>query len=230
MATDPDPDPNVELVAKPPWHGEIVWDTIDLIRGHLADDLTTYVSGSLSICYDLSDETKRISPDVFAVRGIEDRDRPRDCFRTWVEGRGPDLVIEIISGPTRPEDLIPRYRLYRNVLRVGEYFLFDPSGRSLNPPLQGFRLASDQYEPIATMAGRFPSEVLRLHLERDGANLRLFDPVTGEWLREGLLIREARVLLRTLETGRQELEREAEKLRSLLGDDRPRPASPDETP
>ena len=32
------------------------------------------------------------------------------------------------------------------------------------------------------MAGRLPSKVLGLHLERDGTQLRLWDPATGERL------------------------------------------------
>jgi len=36
--------------------------------------------------------------------------------------------------------------------------------------------------PITPVAGRLPSEVLGLHLERSGVDLRLYDPAQGRWL------------------------------------------------
>ena len=67
-------------------------------------------------------------------------------------------------------------------LRVKEYFLFDPLGDYLTPPMQGHRLRRGRYQPIPFVAGRLPSQVLRLHLERNGRELRLHDPVAGQWL------------------------------------------------
>ena len=61
-------------------------------------------------------------------------------------------------------------------MRVSEYFLFDPTEDYLKPPLQGFRLAGEDYIPIEPVGGRLPSQVLGLHLERDGQELRFFNP------------------------------------------------------
>ena len=72
--------------------------------------------------------------------------------------------------------------LCRDVLKVPEYFMFDPRAEYLDPPLQGFRLNGGDYIPIEPVAGRLPSEVLGLHLERDGQHLRFFDPATGLYL------------------------------------------------
>jgi hypothetical protein len=36
------------------------------------------------------------------------------------------------------------------------------------------------------VAGRLPSQILKLHLERRGRDLRLFDPAAGQWLRTPL--------------------------------------------
>jgi hypothetical protein len=84
-----------------------------------------------------------------------------------------------------------KFELYRDVLRVREYFLFDPRAEYLNPPLQGFRLAGADYVPIEPVAGRLPSEVLGLHLERVGDHLRFFNPVTGAHLLNPIEAREA---------------------------------------
>ena len=84
--------------------------------------------------------------------------------------------------------------LYRDVLQVPEYFIFDPTEDYLKPPLQGFRLVDGEYARIEPVAGRLPSDVLGLHLERDGEELRLYDPARrSRVLRpiEGLLRRKS---------------------------------------
>src|SRR5262249_28192407 len=59
---------------------------------------------------------------------------------------------------------------------------FDPLGEYLKPPLQGYRLRKGVYHPIRAVNGRFRSEVLGLHLERSGRDLRLWDPRIQQWL------------------------------------------------
>ena len=87
-------------------------------------------------------------------------------------------MIEVTSKTTRKEDQKKKPILYRDVLKVAEYFLFDPTEDYLKPPFQGFRLVDGQYVPIEPVLGRLPSTVLGLHLERSGVDLRLFDPTT----------------------------------------------------
>src|SRR5262249_9606387 len=106
-------------------------------------------------------------------------DPTRRTFKVWEERKAPDLVIEVTSRKTRREDKYRKLPLYRDVLKVREYFLFDPEQEYLEPSLQGFRLEGEQYVPIAPEAGRLPTEVLGLHLERDGLGLRLYNPRTG---------------------------------------------------
>ena len=67
-------------------------------------------------------------------------------------------------------------------MKVPEYFQFDPTEDYLKPPMQGHRLVEGQYLPIAPIEGRLPSDVLELHLERRGTELRLHDPATGRCL------------------------------------------------
>jgi Uma2 family endonuclease len=91
---------------------------------------------------------KHVPPDVFLVRGIP-REKERDYYLTWEEGKGPDLVIELTSRSTKEEDLVEKYGLYQDVLKVPEYFLFDPYAEYLKPPLHGFRLYRGRYVPYA---------------------------------------------------------------------------------
>src|SRR5262249_37253311 len=106
----------------------------------------------------------------------------RDYYLVWEEGKAPDVVFELTSKSTRREDQITKLELYRDTLKVREYFLFDPHGDYLNPPMQGYRLGRGRYARIRPVRGRLPSQVLGLHLERNGKELRLFDPLAGRWL------------------------------------------------
>jgi Uma2 family endonuclease len=136
-----------------------------------------YVSWNLLLFYDRRDRRRHISPDVFVVKGVEKGQRLN--YILWEEGRSPQLVIELTSSSTRHEDRTRKFRLYQDVLRVQEYFLFDPHGDYLDPRLQGYRLRAGQYHPIRFVAHRLPSRVLGLHLEAIGDDLRLYDPQTG---------------------------------------------------
>jgi len=114
------------------------------------------------------------------VRGIDKR--IRDNYLVWEEGKAPDLVIELTSASTRHEDIETKFKLYRDVLKVHEYFLFDPQSAYLTPSMHGYRLVRGRYAKIRPVNGRLPSKVLDLHLERSGTQLRLFDPTCGKWL------------------------------------------------
>lgn len=75
-----------------------------------------------------------------------------------------------------------KFTIYRDILKVSEYFVFDATEDYLNPPLRGFRLVGGEYVATEPIAGRLPSQVLGLHLEREGQALRLFDPARGQHL------------------------------------------------
>jgi Uma2 family endonuclease len=160
-------------------HRENLHHLLQALGRHFADELTTYVSGNLMMFYVPGDTRRFASPDVFVVRGVPNH--LRENYLVWEE-KAPDLVVEFTSPSTRRDDLGRKFTLYRDLLRVREYFLFDPLEEYLRPSLQGHRLIGDEYVPIGAIAGRLPSEVLGLHLERGGHYLRLYNPETGLWL------------------------------------------------
>jgi Uma2 family endonuclease len=162
-------------------HREDMVDTIQVLDDHFADRPDVYVSGNLLLYYEEGNRRRHISPDVLVAIGVPKRPR-RDYYLLWEERKAPDFVAEITSKSTKKEDQKTKFELYRDVLRVAEYVLFDPRAEYLKPPLQGFRLVGGDYASIEPIAGRLPSAVLGLHLERDGERLRLFDPATGQYL------------------------------------------------
>ena len=161
-------------------HRALMMDLILTLQHYYAADPNIYVTGNLLLYYVEGNKHKHISPDVFVTFGIERRFR--DYYLTWEEGKSPDVVFEITSKSTRSEDIKKKMSLYRDVLKVPEYFLFDPNQDYLTPSLQGYRLDQGRYEVIGTVGGRLPSQGLGLHLERVGTQLRLVDPATGQRL------------------------------------------------
>lgn len=162
-------------------HRDDMIDLIGTLKHHFAHDADVHVTGNLLLYYEEGNRRKHVSPDVMVTFGIP-RDPKRDYYLVWEEGKAPDVVFEITSKSTKREDKKTKKELYRDVLKVQEYFQFDPRAEYLKPPLQGFRLVDGDYVPIPLVNGRLPSQVLGLHLERDGEQLRLFDPVTGRRL------------------------------------------------
>jgi Uma2 family endonuclease len=199
-------------------HRRIMMDLIETLEDRYADDPMAYVSGDLLLFYEEGNKRRHVAPDVFAVLGIPKRPL-RDYYLLWEEGKAPDVIIEVTSKTTRREDQAKKRDLYRDVLRVPEYFLFDPLEDYLKPPFQGYRRAGGQYVPIEPVAGRLPSEVLGLHLERSGTELRFHDPATGRRLpTRGERVAEAETRLDRAEAEIERLRRELEALRRQMPD------------
>ena len=197
-------------------HRDLMFDLIATLDAHFRDDPEVYVSGDLLLFYEEGNRRRHVAPDVFVVRGVPGH--KRDNYLLWQEGRGPDFVVEVTSKTTRHEDVKTKRKLYQEVLGVSEYFQFDPTEDYLKPPFQGHRLVEGVYEPIAAVGGRLPSLALGLHLERDGTQLRLVDPVTGRRLptpREQVIEERSRADMAEAENDR--LRRELEELRRRLG-------------
>jgi Uma2 family endonuclease len=196
--------------AETDWHRDLMCDLIDTLKVWYTNEPRVYVSGNLLLFYEPGNRRIHVSPDVFVVKGIAKHDRPN--YLLWEERKGPDVAIELTSSSTRREDLEDKYALYQERLHVKEYFLFDPLGDYLNPPLQGHRLRRGRYGMIRPVAGRLPSQVLGLHLERNGRELRLYDPDAGRWLPTPL------EMAAEAEAARQQTEAENERLRRELAE------------
>jgi Uma2 family endonuclease len=159
-------------------HWQVMVDVVETLRDFFAADPMIHVGGNLLLFYEEGDRRRHVAPDCFLVRGIP-KFPLRDYYLLWVEGKPPDVIIEITSKTTKREDQTKKRVLYRDVLKIPEYFQFDPTEDYLEPSLQGVRLVGDEYVSIEPVAGRLPSAILGLHLERYGWELRLWDPSVG---------------------------------------------------
>jgi Uma2 family endonuclease len=133
-------------MAETDWHRDLMVEVIETLKMRYADDPSVYVSGNLLVYYVQGDKRQHLAPDLFVVRGVPKNNRK--YYLLWEEGKAPDVVIELTSKTTRKEDVAKKFNLYQDVLRVPEYFLFDPFEDYLKPPQQGFRLSDGKYPTI----------------------------------------------------------------------------------
>src|SRR5438874_3484377 len=176
------PSSDGEPMAETPLHRDVMFDLIAMLKAHFAAEPDVYVSGNMMMYYVEGNADKWVSPDVFVTRDIPKLPE-REIYQVWREGKGPDVVIEVTSRSTARVDQRRKFDLYRDVLKVREYILFDPREKTLaGASLVGYRLIDDQYELIPKTAGRLVSEVLGLHLEASRGQLRLYDPQDGAYL------------------------------------------------
>ena len=174
------PESDGQPMAETDVHRDLMIDLIAMLREYFHDDPHVYISGDLLLYYEAGNPRRSVAPDVFVVKGIPGG--RRRIYKLWEEGQPPDVVFEVTSRSTRSEDLRTKHDLYAQ-LGVTEYFLFDPLGEYLRPPLQGHRLAQDRYVALRPAAdGSLWSAVLELELHPRGESLRLFDPESQRWL------------------------------------------------
>ncbi len=160
-------------------HRSEMFDAIETLK-MLFKGQKVYVTGNLLLYYKPGNRRRHVSPDVMVVKGIDPH--PRDNYLLWEEGEAPNVVIEVTSESTKEEDVDEKYEIYRDQIKVAEYFLFDPRSEYLSPSLQGYRLSRGAFAPITPVEGRLPSQELGLHLEKVGTMLRFFDPGLRRWI------------------------------------------------
>ena len=126
-------------------------------------------------------------------------------------------MVETTSLKTKKKDTVDKLELYAR-LGIREYFLHDPTGEYLDPPLQGYRLRDGNYERIpAEATSSLYSEELNMRLLVEDGELNLYHPDSTERIltNEELAASEAEGRNREAEA-RQLAEAEVERLRAEL--------------
>jgi len=184
-------------------HRKLMIALLHALEEFFREQMSVYVSGNIFLYYlDEANERQSVSPDIFVVFGVAKKDRR--VYKLEEEGVAPQVVIELTSASTRVEDLVAKHYIYAR-MGVQEYFLFDPYSDALQTTLRGFRLEGDEYTPL-NGASLF-SKVLGLELRVEDRLLRLYDPKTGERLRNP---EETEIELRLEKAARQIAEDNAE--------------------
>ena len=186
------PESDGKPMAETDIHRQEMMDTIATLTEYFRERADVYVAGNLLLYYKEGYPRKSVAPDVFVVYGIERK--LRRTYKLWEERVAPHVVFEISSASTRQDDLGHKRQLYAR-LGVAEYFLYDPLGEYLQPPLQGLRLHEGIYAPIPTEAdGSLVSQVLGMRVTIEADRLRLVEASSGARLLRPAEVAEARRL------------------------------------
>ncbi|MDY6941283.1 MAG: Uma2 family endonuclease [Cyanobacteriota bacterium] len=188
---------------------------IDGLRPWLEERADGYVGGNMFVYFSLEQVRNRDfkGPDFFAVLDVPKGERL--SWVLWEEGKGPDVVIELLSDSTARRDKNEKKRIYQNQLRVPEYFWFDPFNAE---DWEGFSLQHGGYQSIPIdERGQRTSQALGLALVRWQGSYR---GVEATWLRWATLTGELlplseEIIERERERAEQERER-ATKAESQL--------------
>ncbi|MBW4561003.1 MAG: Uma2 family endonuclease [Mojavia pulchra JT2-VF2] len=177
---------------------------IDVVETWLEQREDGYTSGNMFVYFSLAQVKNQDfkGPDFFVVLGV-----PKGERRSWVvweEGKGPDVVIELLSATTATTDKNEKKLIYQNQMRVPEYFWFDP----FNPDdWAGFSLGSGVYQPIAPNAeNQLVSQALGLALLRWQGS---YKGIHTTWLRWATL--QGELLPTAEEKARQQAEQESQR-------------------
>ena len=143
-------------------------DALGLHFGAIGRDV--YLAEEMAVLYP---GEAAFSPDVLAVVGVrEPDDDPRMAWVVVDEGRGLDLVIEVLHRGSRSKDLVDNVERYAR-LGIPEYFVYD----RLHQRIYGYRLpdaSARRYQRIVPQLGRHTSTVLGLDLAIERSTLRFF--------------------------------------------------------
>ena len=201
---------------------DLMMDSIAMLEEYFEAQSDVYVSGGIMLYYKEGDPTKCLMPDVLVSRGIPKR--KRRSYQRWVEGKMPDVVIEIASESTFAFDMGIKSSMYYT-LGVQEYYVFDWSGRKLEDrPLYGMVRDEAGFSLLPPDEnGRLQSAILGLDLyaepgeESEPWRLRFYDPDTGRVLKTYKeLVTEERGRREEAERRASQAEDEIKKLREEL--------------
>jgi len=174
-----------------------------------------YVASNIIYYYEQADPRARRDPDILVARGVGKH--KRRSYRIWEEKKIPRVFFEISSRRSWRVDIGEKRLLYAR-LRIPEYFVFDPEGLYLDPPLLGFRSVKGVSVPMEPNTdGSLTSRELGLRLVVEGSSLRLVDVRTGERiLTRGEQTQLAREREQQEKQRADQLDAELKRLRALL--------------
>lgn len=177
-----------KIMAEAPRHVDAIIYALSTLRNWFAGHSRVQVGADMFLYYQEGDNTKRLAPDLFVVRGLEAL--PEPSYKIWEAGRPPTFVLEVSSPSTEDRDRGEKQALYASI-GVAEYWRFHPTGLLKDAERPGARLEGSVlqglgYKPLQSRAdGSIHSEVLGLDLrvdDRPGKDhlVRFRNPETGQ--------------------------------------------------
>ncbi|MDM8528746.1 Uma2 family endonuclease [Anaerolineales bacterium HSG24] len=161
------------------WHRQAMSQLIEIIGTSWEGSKRSFVGGNMFVYFDPNQvKTHNFrGPDFFVVKDV-DPDPARKSWVIWDENfRVPNVVIELCSTTTREMDYGEKKDQYEQILRVKDYFVYDPERIKLT----GWRLQRGVYVELRPNSkGWLWSEELGLWLDIQKG---IFDEHETYWLR-----------------------------------------------
>ena len=204
-----------------------------LLTFHFAGHGDVLIAGEGYLRHNGGDATERLAPDCVVAFGVDPiAIVTRNGYVIGEVGKPPEFVLEVASRSTGTRDYMEKREGYAGY-GVGEYWRFDGTGgRYHDAALSGDVLVEGEYRPVPIIHEDDGliwgySAALSLDLCWDSGELRLRDPVSGEFLlapeeqQAGRLEAERRAEAESVRADREararlEAEAEVRRLRELL--------------
>ena len=159
-----------------------------LLTLHFADRDDVLISGEGYLRYNGTNASERLAPDSVVAFGVDPSAIvARNGYVIGEVGKPPEFVLEVASRGTGSRDYLEKRDGYA-AFGVPEYWRFDQTGgRYHESALAGDELVDGEYRPVGIVHESDGliwghSAVLGLDLCWDAGELRLRDPVSGEFL------------------------------------------------
>ena len=184
---EPLPDPPREPDMQ---QSERMLDFKSILKPHFAHRGDVLISGQGYLCHDTGgDMTRNLAPDCVVAFGV---DSPRGIiarngYVISEVGKPPEFVLDVASRSTGRRDYTVKREGYARY-GVAEYWRFDHTGGEFHDaPLAGDTLVDGEYRPLPIHREADGliwgySAVLELDLCWEDGELRLRNPLTGEFL------------------------------------------------
>ena len=162
---------------------------ITALMNFLGESDSVYVGSEIPLGWDASVRKGTLVPDLMvALHCDANRMDAQDGYEMRSQPNPPEFVLEVASVHTAERDYTEKREGYAGY-GVSEYWRFDPTdGRRYPAGLAGDRLVGGVYAPIAleyygANNKRGYSEALKLYVCWEDGMLRLYDPMSENYLR-----------------------------------------------
>ncbi len=122
-----------------------------------------------------------LGPDLLVT--LDHELKGSKTYQTWVEGRLPDFILEVVSPSSVENDKKLKKEAYEQ-LGVREYFVYDPDGVDFEERVLGYQLDAGTRaygDPLDVQPdGSVKSAVLNLSLRYEDSHLIIQNTETGE--------------------------------------------------
>ena len=162
------PETDGKPMAETDVHRDLLLQTVEMLKMAFPE---AYVSGNICLYYEEDNPKKMISPDALVCRA--QKPMQKRVYKAWEANAQLDLVMEFSSSSTKKVDYRKKKTIYRKILRVPYYLIFDP----MESHLDLFELQANRYHSVPMQTnGRWHLSQIGLQVGVESTHyLRLFD-------------------------------------------------------